>query len=319
MPTKDTPTYLFLGEEDFLKEQSIEKLKSEFLDSQTKDLNYSVFYAKDRNFNLKEMLDALNTMPFLSKKRLVILKDADSVPASGKESILFYLQNPKESSAFVIEDPSVVIKGEFLLKLSKQTQLVYYRRLTDSGIDAWLIKKAGQSGKKISSEAIKAIKENLPNNLRIFSSNMDNIILYIGKRPLITRQDVEKVTGISPSHTAFDLIASIEKKDVKKSLRIFFSLKKDRKKETELLGLLAWNARMLLRVKELLGIKQRIEMRRDLGLNPRMFDQIARHASGFKKNEIFALLDELIRADLDIKTGLPPTTVIERLIVKMCS
>jgi len=319
MPTKDSPTYLFLGEEDFLKEQSIENLKSRFLDTETKDLNYSVFYGRDKNFNIKEMLDNLNTLPFLSKRRLVVLKEADSLPAPLRQSILLYLRNPKHSSVFIIESPTPAIKGEFLLEASRLAQLAYYRRLTDSGLNTWLREKAASSGKKISLEAVREIKENLPNNLRIFSSNMDNIILYIGKEPLITREAVRKVIGISPSHTAFDLIGSIEKRDAKRALCIFSSLKRDRKKETELLGLLAWWARMLLRIKELLSIKQTSEIRRDLALSPRVFDQIVKYASGFRKNEILNLLDEILGADLDIKTGMPPRLAIEKLIVKMCA
>ncbi len=319
MPTKIFPAYLLLGEEDFLKEEAVEKLKAKFLSSQTKDLNYSVFYAREKDFNLKEMLEGLNTLPFLSKKRVVVLKDADSLAAPQKESVLFYLRNPRESSVFVIESRSPVIKGEFLLEASKLAQLVYYRRLTDPALNTWLIKKAGSSGKKISLEAVNAIKEGLPNDLRTLSSNMDNIILYIGKRPLVTAKAVEKIIGVNPSHTAFDLIRGIEKKDARTALRVFSSLKRDRKRETELLGLMAWNARMILRTRELLKIKSKTEMRKDLGLHPRQFEQIARNAAGFKKGQILVLLDEILKADLDIKTGMPPTTVIERLIVKMCS
>ena len=319
MPTKILPAYLFLGEEDFLKEEAIDKLKAAFLCTQTKELNYSVFYAKDKNFNLSEMLNSLDTLPFLSKKRLVVLKGADSLPASLRPHILSYLRNPKESSIFVIESPSPAIKGDFLLGISKHAQLVYCRKLTDSDINARLVKRANSRGKRILPDAIEAIKENLPRDLRMLYSNIDNIILYIGKRHLITKQDVEALIGVSPSHTAFDLMGSLEKKDARKALRVFSSLKKDRKKETELLGLLAWNARMILRVKELLKIKNKIEMRRDLGLSPRMFDQTMRHASGFKKSEILGLLDEIIKADIEIKTGMLPRTVMEKLIVKMCS
>lgn len=318
MPTKAFPAYLFLGEEDFLKEESVEKLKSMFLSKETKDLNYSVFYGKDKDVNLKEMLDTVNTQPFLSKKRLVVLKDADSLPPAFKQSVISYLRSPKESSVLVIESTAPVIKGEFLLEASKLAHLVYYRRLTDSELNVWLAKKAGSSLKKISPEAINAIKENLPNDLRILSSHMDNIVLYIGKRHLITSEDVDKVIGVSPSHTAFDLIGSIEKKDVKKALHTFSSLKKDRKKETELLGLLAWNARMLLRTKELLKIKNRLEIQRDLGLHSRAFGQMAQYASGLKKGEILTLLDEILKADLEIKTGAPSRLVMERLLVKMC-
>ncbi len=319
MPTKVFPAYIFLGEEDFLKEEALEKLKSSFLDTQTKDLNYSVFYGREKDFNFKEMMDNLNTLPLLSKKRLIVLKDADSVAASFKKSILSYLESPRESSVFVIESLSPSIKGQFLLEASKRAHLVYYRRLTDSSINTWLVKKASSSGKKIAPDAIKAIKESLSADLKILSSNMDMIILYIGKRPLITKQDVESVVGFSPFCTAFDLIGAIIRKDARKALEVFSFLKKDKKKEIELLGLLAWNARMLLRIKEFLEIKGPLEMRKDLGLSPRMFDKVLQNAARFRKTQVLVLLDELIKADVGIKTGEGSALVMERLIAKMCA
>jgi len=319
MPTPNTPANLFLGEEQFLKDEAIENLKSKFLDSSTKELNYSIFYAKDKGFELKSLFDALNTMPFLSKKRLVILKQADDLPKPAKESVVLYLRAPKESTILIIETSSSVIKGDFLLQASKLAKLYYFRRLTDASIGAWLTKKAAQARKKISYDAIKMLKEDLPNDLRMLSSNLENIILYTGDRQLITRQDVEKVIGISPSHTAFDLIDSIENRDAKKALRIFSSLKRDKKRETELLGLLSWNTRMLLRTKELSNVKNASDMRRDIGLNPRSFERISKQASGFKTSQILNLLDGIVKADLDIKTGMPPKLVMEKLIVKMCS
>jgi DNA polymerase III delta subunit len=111
---------------------------------------------------------------------------------------------------------------------------------------------------------------------------------------------------------------AIERKDAARALRVFLNLKKDKKKETELLGLLAWNARMLLRIKELIKVKNRMEIRRDLGLSQGRFDQIAAHAAKFKKADIAVLLKEILSADLDIKSGVRPRDVIERLIIKMC-
>ncbi|MFH1854425.1 MAG: DNA polymerase III subunit delta [Candidatus Omnitrophota bacterium] len=319
MPAKNTPAYLFLGEEDFLKEEELNKLKRKFLTESTRELNYNVFYAKEKNFNVREMLDTLNTMPFLSKKRLVVLKDAESLLASARESTLFYLQNPRESTVFIVESSLAAIKGEFLLKAAGLAQLSYFRRLTDSGMNSWLVKKAGLAGKKINADAINEIKESLPNDLRVFSSSMDNIILYVGKRAVITKADVEKIIGVNPSHTAFDLMDAIEKKNSAKALRIFSALRNDKKRETELLGLLSWNVRMLLRVKELTGVKNRLEIRRDLGLSPRRFEQIAVHAERLKKKEILVLLKEILSADLDIKSGVSPSDVMERLIVKICT
>lgn len=319
MPTKFFPAYLFLGEEDFLKKEAVEKLKARFLDSSTEDLNYGIFYAREKDFSINALLDSLNTMPFLSKKRLIVLKDADALSASNAKSVLSYLENPRESSIFVIESRLAAIKGGFILELSKLAHLIYFRKLKDMALNNWLFKRAAAFKKKISPEAISAIKENIPNDLTMLSGAIDNLVLYTGQRTVITGQDVDKVVGVSASHTAFDLIDSIENKDAKKALGVFSSLKKDRKKETELLGLLGWNVRMILRVKELSRIRNRSEISRELGLNPGSFEHILNRASRLKKTQVFGLLDEIVKADLDIKTGALSTVVIEKLIVKMCS
>ena len=321
MPTKELTSYLFLGEEDFLKNEELARLKSRFLEKAFGDLNYSVFYAKEKDFKLKEMLDILNTSPFMSPKRFVILKDADSLQDSDKESVLFYLRNPSASSIFVIDSKSAKIKEGFMLEASKLTKLVHSSRLMDSEINIWISKQVRSAGKKISADAVKLIKENLPNDLHVLSSSIANLALYAGKRTDITKQDVEKVIYVAPLKTSFDLLDAIEKKDAKLALNIFTSIQKYKKRETELLlGLLSWQFRMLLRVKELLKIKSRFEIQKELSLYNTKFDQMARYATRFKRQEIIKLLGEILKADNDIKTGeVLPRFALERLIIKMCS
>jgi len=321
MPTQEISSYLFLGEENFLKEQELERLKSRFLDNSTKDLNYSVFYAKEKDFSLKDMLDMLNTVPFLSKKRLVVLKDADALTEGDKESALFYLRNPNETSVFIIDSKSNKINEGFILQASKLAKTVHARKLADSEISMWLVKKARSSGKKMGMDAASLIKESLPNDLNMISASMDNLILYTGKRSEITKQDVEKVISVTPMNTGFDLLDAIEKKDAKKAMSVFSSIQKYKRREIDLLlGLLSWQFRMLLRVKELLRIKNRIEVQRELRLYSSRFDQIMRYAPRFQKREIVKFLSEILKADNDIKTGeIAPRFALERLILRMCS
>ncbi|MFA4992324.1 MAG: DNA polymerase III subunit delta [Candidatus Omnitrophota bacterium] len=320
MPPKELTSYLFLGEEDLLKEEAVERLKLKFLDKATLALNYAVFYAKDKDFNLKEMLNALNTAPFMSKKRLVVLKDPDSMNQASKESVVSYLKNPQDTSLFVMEDRSAAIKGDFLLEASSRANLVYTRKIIGTGLDTWILRKANSLGKKISADAIGLIKENLPNDLRLLSSALENLSLYTGKRPIITRQDAERMVGAAPSNTSFDLLGAIERKDAKKALTIFSDLQKHKKREMELLGLLSWQFRMLLRVKELLmARKSKAEICGELGIYNVKFDQISRYAPKFNRKDIAGILNDILRTDLDIKTGgLAANLAIERLIVKMC-
>jgi DNA polymerase III delta subunit len=126
---------------------------------------------------------------------------------------------------------------------------------------------------------------------------------------------------VAPLKTSFDLLNAIEKKNVMSALNIFTSIQKYKKREAELLlGLLSWQFRMLFRVKELLKIRNKLDIQKELNLYNTKFDQMSRYATRFKKQEIIRLLGETLKADSDIKTGeaLPKFT-LERLIIKMCS
>ncbi|MDP2921454.1 MAG: DNA polymerase III subunit delta, partial [Candidatus Omnitrophota bacterium] len=273
------------------------------------------------DFKLKEMLDALNTSPFVSPRRFVILKDADSLSDSDKESVLFYLKNPKDTSIFIIDSKASKIKDGFILEASRLAKVVRAARLMDSEINMWISRRVRLAGKKISSEAINLIKENLPNDLNILCSSVDNLMLYAGKRQDITKQDVEKVIYVAPMKTSFDLLNAIEKKDAKLAMNIFTSIQRYKRKEAEfLLGLLSWQFRMLLRVKELLKIRTSFEIQKELGLYSGKFDQMTRYAARFKKHEIARILAEILKADNDIKTGEAlPRFTLEKLILRMCS
>ena len=77
---------------------------------------------------------------------------------------------------------------------------------------------------------------------------------------------------------------------------------------------------MLLRVKELLRIRNKLEIQKELNLYNTKFEQMTRYAAKFKRQEIIRLLAEILKADSDIKTGYAlPKFTLERLIFKMCS
>jgi len=105
MPAKNFSNYLFLGEEDFLKEEEINRLKSQFLDKSSEHLNYAVFYAQDKDFDTKGISETLYSWPFLSKRRLVLLKHAEELSPKDKESIINYLKKFFESVNLALRRP----------------------------------------------------------------------------------------------------------------------------------------------------------------------------------------------------------------------
>ncbi len=65
--------YVIFGEEEYLKNIYEKKLISNIIDENFKMMNFDIFEGK--NVNISNIIDACDTMPFMSDYRIVILKN----------------------------------------------------------------------------------------------------------------------------------------------------------------------------------------------------------------------------------------------------
>src|SRR5690606_34931327 len=65
--------YLFYGEEDYLIDYSIKSLKEKYVNEGLETLNYIVLDGD--NIEINHIYDACETLPFMSEKKVVIIKN----------------------------------------------------------------------------------------------------------------------------------------------------------------------------------------------------------------------------------------------------
>ncbi|HAE91727.1 MAG TPA: DNA polymerase III subunit delta, partial [Tissierella sp.] len=65
--------YLFVGAEEYLMNEAIESLKERYIDESLEALNYMIIDGKEMKFD--NILNACETLPFMSSKKLVVIKD----------------------------------------------------------------------------------------------------------------------------------------------------------------------------------------------------------------------------------------------------
>ena len=108
------PIYLFEGEDAFFRERGLSLLKSKFISQP--ELNYSVFQGD--NFALNDLMSSLTAYPFMSKKRMTVIRDFLPKANGIAKELKGYLEQPIKESILVIvnEKPSVqqgnLLRGE---------------------------------------------------------------------------------------------------------------------------------------------------------------------------------------------------------------
>ncbi|MDD5005082.1 MAG: hypothetical protein PHS93_01085 [Candidatus Omnitrophica bacterium] len=118
--------YLFLGEEESVKKEKIEAIKERYLDKELKDIDFEVVYADNKELSpprFNEILSYLPSNP--SKKRIILIKNIESLKQENRDVLMKYLGNPAnsivlllDSGKLTIEDPFVKILEPFVKKLN---------------------------------------------------------------------------------------------------------------------------------------------------------------------------------------------------------
>ena len=70
---KILPLYLFFGEEEFLIQEAVDLVINKVVDPGARDFNFNTLYCKDTSSSA--LVNLCQTLPFMSKKRLVIAKE----------------------------------------------------------------------------------------------------------------------------------------------------------------------------------------------------------------------------------------------------
>jgi len=133
-----------------------------------------------------------------------------------------------------------------------------------------------------------------------------------GKIKVISKSQVEELTIFSADYKVFELTDALSKKNKKKAIEALYAALDNGEKSTELLGLLAWQIRNLLR------FKSNPDKSSDLKLHPFVLEKIRESARFFSVDELNAILSKIIDLDLAFKTGsLNEKTALSLLIAEL--
>src|SRR5690554_4820371 len=86
--------YFFTGSEEYLMYETIEVLKSKYIDESLETLNYIILDGKDISFD--NILNACETLPFMSPKKIVIIKDISEIVENNDKDFIDVLSSYME-------------------------------------------------------------------------------------------------------------------------------------------------------------------------------------------------------------------------------
>lgn len=320
---KLAPVYLFAGDELYFLERALKEVERL---AGADSLNKEVFYAAETTAN--DILNAVQTMPFLSERRVVVIKDIEKIKNPEAESLISLIENPVETTCLILLYNGKVkkestAKRKALLAAGEKVKTcvsVDCKKLYEREIGAFIAREFAARGKRAGYGVAEQLIEHCGDDLMNIANEIEKISLYSGKETEITENLIEHISGHTKEINSFMLGNEIEAKNLEKSFFIMEKMLSSGEYPVMLLSQIAQTARKLLNAKSLIEEKgfsesQAAEHLRIHSYFARgFFNNLERHSLKHLK----AGMKEILKADSAIKTGSFAESALERLLLFFC-
>lgn len=276
-----SPVYLLYGEDIFLLKEAF-LMCAHTIPEADRSLSLNVFDLEDKEMSApaEEMLDVLNTLPFMGNRRVVIIENIQVLLKRDAELLQGYIANPSPYALLILLHKGI-LKGQFK-DLEKKTKTIPLD-IRQQDIPLWIKEKTRQKGFDITNKAVEHLIGILGPDIGLISSEIEKFTLLEKKQV-----DVNDIIGLvrgNSDYDVFDLVNALKKRDKERVFRISKILMETNEAQS-LLGAINWH-----------------------------YGRMASHESGNRAyyDRVFNLLNE---ADIRIKTsgGVFP---VEYLLIRL--
>lgn len=158
MVKKESPVYLFLGQDNFSKSIKFKRLKEEFLTKDIEHFNLDILYAKE--LKLPTLQERLLSLPVKAKKRIILIKDSHNLPDDIKEFLLRYLKKPQGKIILILDIAKSLPQDGFLRQAMPYAEVCRFRENT-LRLDSFTLSRSIESKK--TSYALRVLSQLLSN------------------------------------------------------------------------------------------------------------------------------------------------------------
>ncbi|QLY26777.1 DNA polymerase III subunit delta [Bdellovibrio sp. KM01] len=242
------PMYFLFGEEPYLLNQSVERFKYAVLTEGAIDFNYSLFYASDAD--IVQVRDAVETLPMMAPRRLVILKEAQELTDKEWSQLEPLIEEPVDSTCFVILASRVDKRKKQIRQLLDKAECVEFKKPYENQVPSWINYIAETLGLKISNDAIHLLHKLVGHHLTEIEAELKKLGEFVEGARRIEVQDVAQVVSRSKEESVFDFTKAVGLNDRVKALEYLVHLLDQGQNEIGIISLVARHIRILLAVKK---------------------------------------------------------------------
>jgi DNA polymerase-3 subunit delta len=305
------------GDDVYLRRESIQALTRGLLGDAADDLALTRFPG-DRA-SLADVLDELRTLPFLVKRRVVIVDDADPFVTAHRKELEHLAEGKPTPGALILVVKTWPSNTKLAKAVGKMGLSVDCKSPNEKELPAWLVQYAKAKARvKLHPAAAQLLVELVGGEVGLLASEVEKLAVYAGDAREVGREDVAKMVGAGRVEKVWDALDAATTGQGGKALAELDKLMAAGEHPVGLLAAMGSSLRKLHHAGQLRRAKRDVETAcRESGAFPAA--RVAAQHAHLGPKRVDSLPALLLQADLDLKgsTSLPPEVVLERLVVRL--
>ena len=322
--------YLLYGEEIFLLESCLKKIKNNFGVRQS-----GINDIKLGESSVGEIISDIETPAFGFEKKLIIVRNTGLFKKEGKrKSAGTNSELAKRLSEYIKENIETINEAVVLVFVEEEAEKNDLYKIIDSNgivcefqelkpIQIMARMKAICNAYKVNIEdsTLQYFVESCGTNMQELINEIRKLIEYAGEGGKITKKEVDLLCIKKLDSIIFDLTDNLGKKKVDKALEVLHGLLYQKEPIQKILITLYHHFKKLYIIK--IAQRENINVAQSLNLKPNQSFLVSKYtmqANYFKEQELRKIVEELIDLDYNYKTGLIDLNVgLEAILCRYCS
>ncbi len=266
------------------------------------------------------MVNAANTMPFMSDRRLVVLKDVDRMSAAEQSLLADYAKDPAPFTCLVLTAKKINRGSRLYKAVSALNGVAEYSAPKRNEYPAEVSRMFAAHGKRAGLDAARVLVEAVGLDLRRIDSEIDKVVSYVGDAGTVTASDVAAVVSEGAPVSVFAFLDALGARDASGAIRLLSRLLDGGESVHGVLAMSVRHVRALLGARALTDRQVRpSEMAPALGMAPWQVGKVVAQAENFTPAELSVALRAAAAVETEMKSGaVEGRIVLERWTVEVC-
>ncbi len=316
---KPAAIYVLYGEELFLLDQALEALKKKVLSEGLSDFNYDSFMAPETT--VAQVRDAVETLPMMSDRRLVIYKNVDALKDEAWAALEPIIERPIDTATLVIVATKIDKRKKMIKKLHENSIFVELKKPFENQVASWVDYIAYLHGLKFTPEAVGVIQQLVGTSLSEIQNEIKKIQQYMGAdKKTVDVEDVLKVVSRARIESVFNLTDALGRRDRAEALVCLARLLEQGQNEIGILSLIYRQVRILSAIYE--GKKLGLSgprLSEKVGVPEFFLRQYLEQARAWDRDKITSTIRALHETDKALKSSPVSSHIwLENFIVRTC-